>query len=59
VVAGDRVVVLEAMKMEIAVVASGDGVVGEVFCEAGQSVVAGQVLMSLRSDGVRIIENCP
>ena len=36
------------MKMETSVVARADGVVGEVKVEAGDSVVAGQLLMTLK-----------
>jgi acetyl-CoA carboxylase biotin carboxylase subunit len=45
VTAGQTVVVVEAMKMEHAVTAAGDGVVGEVPVVVGQSVDNGQVLI--------------
>ena len=42
--AGDTVAVLEAMKMETAVVAPSGGTVHQVLCRAGQMVGPGQVL---------------
>jgi len=47
VIRGDRLVVLEAMKMEHALNAPRDGVVDEVLCSAEQQVVAGAALVSL------------
>ena len=44
----DVLLIIEAMKMETSVVARADGVVGEVKVEAGDSVVAGQLLMTLK-----------
>ncbi len=44
---GDRLIVLEAMKMEIAVLADEAGTIVEVFCTQGQTVTAGQVLMAI------------
>jgi urea carboxylase len=44
---GDTLVILEAMKMEIAVVAEEDGTIVSVFCQKGQTVTAGQVIMAL------------
>ena len=44
VIAGDRLFILEAMKMEIAIVVDEPGVVAQVFCQPGQTVMAGQVL---------------
>ncbi len=44
----DVLLIIEAMKMETSVVARADGVVGEVKVEAGDSVVAGQLLMKLK-----------
>ncbi len=47
VAAGDRLAVLEAMKMEHALTAGRDGVVAEVLVEAGAQVEAGAVLIVL------------
>ena len=47
--AGDRVVVLETMKMETPVVAPIDGTVGGVYCAQGGEVVPGQLLVALVS----------
>ena len=44
----DVLLIIEAMKMETSVVARADGVVGEVKVEAGDSVIAGQLLMKLK-----------
>jgi urea carboxylase len=46
--AGERIVVLEAMKMEFAVVAPAQGVVETVHCSRGGMVSAGQALATLR-----------
>ena len=45
--AGDRLVVVEAMKMEHVIRAHTDAVVTRVLVEAGQSVAAGRVLVEL------------
>jgi urea carboxylase len=45
---GDRLAIIESMKMEIAVLAPADGVVADVFCAEGRVVTAGQVLFSIR-----------
>jgi 3-methylcrotonyl-CoA carboxylase alpha subunit len=47
VTAGDRLAVLEAMKMEHSLTAGRDGVVGEVLVEAGAQVEAGAALIVL------------
>ncbi len=44
---GDAVVVIEAMKMEIPVVAPEDGTVASINCAVGDSVEAGAVLATL------------
>jgi urea carboxylase len=49
--AGERVIVLEAMKMEFVVVAPADGVVEVVHCTRGGMVMAGQNLATLRLHG--------
>ena len=46
--AGDRVLALEAMKMETAVTAPADGELLEVYVKPGEAVTAGQVLFSVR-----------
>ncbi len=52
VVAGQPLVVLEAMKMENEVKSPQDGVVSGVAVEAGQPVNAGEVLVRFASDSV-------
>ena len=42
---GDVLVIVESMKMEIAVVAPSAGKVTQVLCKAGSSVAAGQNLI--------------
>ncbi|MFO8089626.1 MAG: biotin/lipoyl-containing protein [Desulfatiglandaceae bacterium] len=44
---GDEVVVIEAMKMEIPVVASESGTVAEIACREGDAVEADGVLVEL------------
>jgi len=44
---GDQLVVVEAMKMEIAIEADEIGVVKEVLCSQGSPVKAGQALLIL------------
>jgi urea carboxylase len=46
--AGQKLVVLEAMKMEVAIVAPSEGVVERVHCARGGIVTAGQNLATLR-----------
>ena len=45
---GDTVVILEAMKMEIPVVAPADGTVARVNCSVGDPVEAGALLATLK-----------
>ena len=45
---GDRLVILEAIKTQIAVFADSVGTVAEVFCEVGQIVTAGQLLVAIQ-----------
>jgi biotin carboxyl carrier protein len=47
VTAGDPLVTLEAMKMEIAVTAPHDGTVRAIRCQVGQLVQPGEVLVEL------------
>ena len=47
--AGDPLVVLESMKMEITVSAPHGGRIGRVLCREGQSVSAGQPLVTLET----------
>jgi 3-methylcrotonyl-CoA carboxylase alpha subunit len=47
---GDRLAILEAMKMEHALLAARDGVVAEVLAEAGSQVEAGAALIRLQED---------
>ena len=44
VAAGEKLVVLEAMKMEITVTASEAGIVSEILCTPGKQVSPGQAL---------------
>lgn len=48
VAAGDKLLVVEAMKMEIDIESDEDGVVEELLCSQGSSVSAGQALVILR-----------
>jgi len=50
VVAGEKMVVLEAMKMEIAVAAPSAAVVEKLNCVAGAHVAAGQALLHIRAE---------
>ncbi len=45
--AGDAVVIIEAMKMEIPVVAPKDGTVASIDCAVGDACAAGQLLATL------------
>lgn len=47
---GDRLAVLEAMKMEHSLLAPRDGVVAEVLAEAGTQVEAGAALIRLEDE---------
>ena len=44
---GDSIVILEAMKMEIPVVAPEDGTIGEILVSEGQSVESGQAVATI------------
>ena len=48
--AGDRLCVLEAMKMEHSLTAARDGVVAEVLASAGDQVEAGAPLIRLEEE---------
>ena len=48
--AGDRLVVLEAMKMEHSLLAARDGVVAEVLVSEGDQVAAGAPLVRLEDE---------
>jgi 3-methylcrotonyl-CoA carboxylase alpha subunit len=48
--AGDRLAILEAMKMEHSLLAARDGIVAEVLCEAGAQVEAGAALIRLEEE---------
>jgi urea carboxylase len=47
--AGDQLVILESMKMEIAITASVAGTVINVLCAEGQLVAVGQNLVVIQS----------
>jgi urea carboxylase len=53
VVAGEPLLILEAMKMEITVPAEQSGTILEVRCERGQAVMAGETLVVLRIAGTQ------
>jgi len=46
--AGDELIVVEAMKMEIPIAADGPGEIVEVRCERGRTIYAGETLLVLR-----------
>jgi len=46
--AGDRLVILESMKMEISITAPISGKVIEVLCRSGQMVSSGQLLFVIQ-----------
>ena len=48
VAAGDELLVVEAMKMEIPISADEGGEIVEVRCERGQMICAGETLLVLR-----------
>ena len=48
--AGDRLVIVESMKMEIAIAAPTSGTVVEILCVQGVRVSAGQPLLFLRPE---------
>ena len=50
VAAGDRLAILEAMKMEHTLTAARDGTVAEVLASAGDQVEAGAPLIRLEED---------
>ena len=50
--AGDTLVVIESMKMEIAVVAPCDGKILQLYCRTGGQVAAGQDLLVIQSDAL-------
>ncbi|KIN61422.1 Methylcrotonyl-CoA carboxylase, alpha subunit [Sulfitobacter noctilucae] len=51
---GDRLAVLEAMKMEHALLAARDGVVAEVLASTGDQVEAGAALVRLEADDAEV-----
>ncbi len=53
VIAGDVLVIIEAMKMEHSLTASRDGVISDVLIKVGQQVEAGEVLLTLEDDDAR------
>ena len=46
--AGEELLVIESMKMEISVKATIEGVIEEIFCAAGKPSQAGDLLVALR-----------
>jgi urea carboxylase len=50
VIAGEELVVLEAMKMEVGVRAESAGIVREIYCARGRAVQAGEMLLSLETE---------
>ena len=55
VAAGDTLVLIESMKMEVAVTASVDGIVSELRCEEGRAVLFGQTLVVLCLNDTRAV----
>jgi len=51
--AGQRLGVMEAMKMETAIIAPIDGVVETVNCHVGETVEGGVALVTFREDGIK------
>jgi urea carboxylase len=47
---GQRLAIIESMKMEISVQSPADGIVADVFCAEGRVVSAGQILFSIRPE---------
>ena len=47
---GDTLMIIESMKMEIAVTANHDGIVSQLLCQAGQTVQAGQPLIVIETE---------
>jgi biotin carboxyl carrier protein len=45
--AGDALIILEAMKMELPIEAPVEGTVAEIHCKVGQSVAEGDVVVVL------------
>ncbi|HEV8603938.1 MAG TPA: urea carboxylase [Tepidisphaeraceae bacterium] len=46
--AGQKLAILESMKMEIEVTSPSDGLISDIYCEEGRMISAGQVLFALR-----------
>ena len=49
---GQRIAIIESMKMEIAVAAPQAGIVAEIFCAQSAEVAAGQNLLLLKTEGI-------
>ena len=45
--AGEKLMIIEAMKTEIEVLSPMDGTVAQILCQPGQVVIAGQMLLLL------------
>jgi len=45
--AGEKLMIIEAMKTEIAVLSPLDGTVAQILCQPGQAVTAGQIILLL------------
>jgi urea carboxylase len=52
VVGGQRIAIIESMKMEIAVAAPQTGIIAEIFCAQSAEVAAGQNLLLLKTEGL-------
>jgi urea carboxylase len=48
--AGDKVVVLDAMKTELVVTATAGGTIEQIFCKPGALINAGQPLLLIRTE---------
>lgn len=54
---GDVLFLLEAMKIELAITASRDGIIDKVLCTAGSTVAQGALLASMLDDSNKSVKN--
>ncbi|MBB6091393.1 urea carboxylase [Povalibacter uvarum] len=52
---GEELLIVEAMKMEIPIVAESAGIVAELRCEAGKAVNAGDVLVVMKAEVAEVV----
>ncbi|GAC1331614.1 MAG: hypothetical protein NVSMB15_06160 [Steroidobacteraceae bacterium] len=53
--AGETLVLVESMKMELSVTAPVDGIVTQLRCTEGRAVMVAQTLVVMRPDGPRAV----